>query len=152
MNTEANAHERTDLTIELVHLARATIRIKEPIMIPGTPLGTRAIVEVLEASYEGERMRARLKGSAAADWLLVGPDGTASLDVRLTIETDDGALIYVSYRGRSDASEGIGAAPIYSTPLFETGDGRYAWLNKVQAVAKGVLEGDVLTYEIHEVR
>ncbi len=140
------------VAIELVPFATATIRIKEPIMLPNTPRGTRAIIEVPEATYEGERMRAKLKGVAAADWVTVGPDGTASLDVRLTVETDDGALIFVSYGGRTDVSEGIGAAPVYSTPLFETGDERYAWLNKVQTVAKGTIEGDVLTYEIYEVR
>ena len=37
-------------------------------------------------------------------------------------------------------------------PLFETGDDRYRWLNRVQAVAKGVLDGLALTYEVCEVR
>lgn len=32
------------------------------------------------------------------------------------------------------------------------GDDRYRWLNRVQAVAKGVLNGLTLTYEVCEVR
>jgi hypothetical protein len=36
--------------------------------------------------------------------------------------------------------------------LYETGDERYAWLNRIQAVAKGTLDGQTLTYEIAEVR
>ena len=55
-----------------------------------------------EASYrfEGERFRARQKGVAAADWLVVGPDGTATLDVRATLDTHDGALVLLRYGGR----------------------------------------------------
>jgi hypothetical protein len=37
--------------------------------------------------------------------------------------------------------------------LFETGDARYAWLNKIQAVAKGTVDQSmVLTYEVYEMR
>ena len=47
---------------------------------------------------------------------------------------------------------GGGQSPVYAAPLFETGDERYAWLNRVQAIAKGTLDGPTLTYEIAEVR
>ena len=60
--------------------------------------------------------------------------------------------MYVTYQGRIDVSGGLGAAPLYTSPLFETGDERYAWLNKIQAVAKGTLDGLRLTYEIYECR
>jgi hypothetical protein len=90
-------------------------------------------------------------GVAAADWELIAADGIGALDVRFTLETDDGAVIYVTYLGRIDESLG-GAAPIYAAPLFETGDERYAWLNEIVAIAKGTLDGDTLTYEIYEVR
>lgn len=140
------------MAIELVPLATATLRLGEPVIITDTPVGTRAIVDILECVYEGDRIRAKKKGTAAADWATIGPDGTVGLDIRITMETDDGALIYVTYRGRGDFSQGLGAAPIYTAPLFETGDERYAWLNKVQAVAKGIIEGDKLTYEFYEVR
>jgi hypothetical protein len=33
----------------------------------------------------------------AADWLRVMPGGSLRLDVRGTIRTDDGALIYITY-------------------------------------------------------
>ena len=39
-----------------------------------------------------------------------------------------------------------------SAVQFETGNERYGWLNRVQAVAKGVLEGNVITYEVYELR
>jgi hypothetical protein len=67
------------------------------------------------------------------------------------METDDGAVIYVTYQGRRDFSQGLDA-PIYTAPRFDTGDERYAWLNKIQAAAKGNVEGTTLTYEVCELR
>ncbi len=53
-----------------------------------------------------------------------------------------------------DLSKGPGKAPVYTAPLYDTGDARYAWLNKVQAVANGVLSEDLsqLDFEIFELR
>jgi len=139
------------MTIELVPLGTLRVNLAEPIVVGQTPKGTRVIVELTDARFEGERLRARLKGAAAADWALIGPDGTCALDIRYTLETDDGAVIFLSYSGRLDLSGGPGTAPVYSTPQFETGDERYAWLNKVQAVAKGVFDPEnVLTLEVYE--
>jgi len=74
------------------------------------------------------------------------------VDVRATLETDDGATIFVSYQGRSDYTK-AGAAPIITAPLFETSDPRYLWLNKVQAIARGRAEGmSKLVYDIYEVQ
>ena len=42
--------------------------------------------------------------------------------------------------------------PIYVAPLFETGDPRYSWLNSIQAVGKGLLDGNRLSYEWFEAR
>jgi hypothetical protein len=74
------------------------------------------------------------------------------MDVRLTVETHDGAVVYLSYGGRVDLSAGPEGAVVLSTPRFETGDERYQWLNRVQAVAKGVISAGLLRYEIYELR
>ena len=50
----------------------------------------------------GERLNGTVKGNAAADWMRTSKDGIASLDVRVVVETDDGALIYITYEGRAD--------------------------------------------------
>jgi Protein of unknown function (DUF3237) len=71
--------------------------------------------------------------------------------VRALVETDDGALVFIQYNGRVDVSR-RGAAPVYSAPRFETGDDRYRWLNRVQAVGKGTFDGRTLRYELYEVR
>lgn len=140
------------MSIELVPLCTATITLSDPIVLPNTPAGTRIIVEVSDAVMEGERLSAKQKGVAAADWMTLGADMTGTLDVRALFETNDGALVFTSYKGRADMSKGPGGAPIYAAPLYDTGDERYGWLNKVQAVAKGTLDGQTLTYEIYELR
>lgn len=142
------------MTIELIPLCTATVTLKAPIMIPDTPVGMRVIAEVEAWEVEGERLRAHLHGTAAADWLSVNAALIGTIDVRAVLETDDGALIYTWYHGRLDLSQGPGTSPAYSAPLYETGDERYAWLNKIQAVAKGIVsdDGTQLVYEICEVR
>lgn len=141
------------MSIELVPLCTATITLTAPFLIPATPTGTRVIAEVEDFVTEG-RLRSKLKGRAAADWMTVSPTMVGTIDVRTLLETDDGAQVFVWYHGRLDLSGGPGAAPVYSAPLFETDDERYAWLNTVQAVAKGQLasDGSEIVYEMYEVR
>jgi hypothetical protein len=142
------------MPIELVPLTNATLTLAKPIALPRTPMGTRMITELEDVVFDGDRLRGRVKGAAAADWMTVSAELVGTLDVRALVETHDGALVYVSYHGRLDLSKPLGTAPIYTAPLFESGDERYAWLNTVQAVAKGSLSEDTrtLTYEIYEVR
>jgi hypothetical protein len=142
------------MTIELVPLATATITLAEPFMLPGTPTGTRVIAEVADFVVEGDRFTAKNRGHAAADWMTLSAAMVGTLDVRALLETHDGALVYTWYQGRMDFSAGLDNATAYAAPLYETGDERYAWLNLVQAVAKGTLSdgGSKLVYEICEVR
>src|SRR5512146_2823362 len=117
------------MTIELVPLCTLHAQLKPPIEVGTGPAGTRLIFEVASAQVQGDRLRGELVGAAAADWLLIGPEGTGSLDVRVTFRTDDGA------------------------PRFETSDERYVWLNRIQAIGKGTVQEDLsLDYEWYEVR
>lgn len=139
------------MSIELVPLCTIEIVLAEQVFVGEGPAGVRVVAEVDTLTVTGERLSGRQRGRASADWLtVVGTVGT--VDVRATIETDDGAVVLITYRGRMDLSGGLGAAPIYAAPTFETGDERYAWLNLVQAVSKGTVDGDRVTYEVHEVR
>jgi hypothetical protein len=142
------------MSIELIPLCTATVTLADPFLIPDTPSGMRVIVEVESFDVTGERLNGHIKGGAAADWMSVNAAMLGTIDVRALLETDDGALIYTWYHGRLDLSQGQGASPVYAAPLYETGDERYAWINKIQAVAKGVLSADAkqLVYEICEVR
>jgi hypothetical protein len=87
-------------------------------------------------------------------------------DVRLTLRTHDGALIYMTYTGRwvsppevlADLADpvkryAVDPARYYfrTAPLFETGDERYAWLNDIVCVAKGYLVEGGVGYRVAEV-
>jgi hypothetical protein len=139
------------MTIELVPLCTFDIELGDQILVGDGPSGLRVVVEVKDSTVRGERLAGRGKGQVNADWLTV--NGTVgNVDVRSLIETDDGALVYVEYHGRMDLTNGPGSAPIYIAPRFETSDERYQWLNTIQAVGKGTLDGEHLSYEIAEVR
>ena len=142
------------MTIELVPLCTATATLADPILMPGSPMGMRVIADLKSWELEGDRIRAHLHGVGAVDWMTVNADMLGTIDVRGLLETDDGALIYTWYHGRLDLSQGAGASPAYAAPLYETGDEQYAWMNRIQAVAKGTLSADAtqLVYEICEVR
>jgi len=133
---------------QLVPLFRGAWRLADYRMLGTTPAGTRVIVEMPEGRIEGERLQGRVVGATTADWFLIGPDGTGTIDFRGTLETDDGATIYMHGTGRCDMSGGVGAAGVlYGAPIFETGDERYAWLNLVQAVFRGVVGEDGMFYD-----
>jgi hypothetical protein len=138
----------------LVPLCKGTWRMAEYRTVGVTPAGTRVLAEMPEGRIEGERLSGRVVGGMTGDWFLVGPDGTGTIDFRGTLETDDGATIYMYGTGRCDMRGGMGnAGVLYGAPLFETGDERYAWLNGVQGVFRGVIGGDGMFYdEYYELR
>jgi hypothetical protein len=155
MTTISRAEAPADLDMQLVPFGVLWAQLAPPIVLQDTPIGTRIIFEVTEATFEGERLRGRSRGNSGADWGLAGPGGVFGLDVRFVLETDDGALVYVQYHGRCDISEGLEKPGyVFSTPRFETGDDRYRWLNSLQAVQKGRLDPQTLqiTYKVYEVR
>ena len=45
--------------------------------------------------------------------------------------------------------QGDGTLSARTAPMFETGSERYAWLNDVQAVGIGALEGDDVNYDVY---
>jgi hypothetical protein len=113
-------------------------------MLGSTPAGTRIIQEIQGAELVGDRIKASLLGTANADWLAITEGGVAIFDIRLTLKTDDDAVIYLAYAGRADWSEGLGRGPIYVGAEFEAGDERYRWLNALHLFGKGgVADGGV---------
>lgn len=140
------------MAIELVPLCTIRIQLKPPIDVGAGPAGTRMITEVASAEFTGDRLTGELLGAAAADWSVLSADGTGTVDARLTVRTRDSATVFVQYNGRLDASRGFPVS-VCVAPRFETGDERYAWLNRIQAIGKGVLNADLsLDYEWYEPR
>ena len=123
---------------ELEFLGLVEAKLAPAHALLGAPFGGRLIVDVTAARVEGPRLKASLVGTAAADWVTVSPDGkVGALDVRATLRTDDGALIYSEYRGRVRFGAD-GVHRVYTSPRYETGDPRYTWLNGLQCIGKGV--------------
>jgi len=73
-----------------------TVRIAAapPQKLGMVPHGTRTVVPVTGGDFEGPRLRG-LVLPGGGDWLLLRSDGVLELDLRITLETDDGALITV---------------------------------------------------------
>lgn len=141
------------MAIELVPLCTMRLTAKPPTEIGAGPAGIRMVFEQTTVEVRGDRLRGQMEGSAS-DCVLLGPEGTGTIDVRETIRTDDGAAIFVHYQGRADLSRGLQLPlTVYVAPRFETGDERYAWLNRIQAVGKGTVNEDLsVDYEWYEVR
>ena len=110
------------------------------------PQGTRTIVQVVGGRFEGPRVKASVQ-APAGDWITNRPDGSYRLDVRLTLKTDDGAVILVTYNGIGQTTDA--GASLRIAPLFETGDSRYVWLTRLQAIGVGERAGTTVTYDIY---
>ena len=130
-------------------LSARTNDVKRPVV--AGPLGTKVVATVTGGTFVGPKINAvSREGVAAGDWLTIMPDGTFSLDVRVSLKTEDGADIYVTYTGYGKPNED-GTASIRTAPRFETGDERYAWLNGLFCVAIGGTTEDGVAYDIYSV-
>jgi len=128
-----------------------------------TPLGHRRIAQVTGGNFAGDRLRGTVHAGPGGDWLLLRNDGVLMLDVRLTLETDDKQLIYMSYRGmrhgpkevmeRLGRGEAVDPSSYYfrALPSFETASEKYGWLNRAMFVSTGFRQASGPTYDVYEV-
>jgi hypothetical protein len=149
--------------LTLLPLLRAEITLAPPQELGEAPHGRRRIIPITGGRISGERVSGRVL-AGGADWQIVRADGVAELDARYTIETADGALIYVANRGvrhgpaevlrKLAAGEPVDPALYYmrTTPWFETGDTRYAWLNRIVCVATGARRAAAVELEVYEIQ
>jgi hypothetical protein len=151
-----------DASPTLEHLLDIRIEF-DPVQIFATPIGTRMTYVVKHGRCEGPRVAGDIL-PGGGDWILVGTDRVARLDVRGTLRTDDGALIHISNTGRvvmdQDASARFAAGELIrhdemvarSSPLFDTDDERYRWLNAVHTVAINQASLTEVHYRVFAVR
>ena len=144
-------------------LLKAEITLQPPLELGDTPLGRRRIIHITGGRFSGARLSGRVL-AGGADWQVLRADGVAYLDARYTLETGDGALIYVRNRGyrhgpaevlkKIASGEDVDPSLYYmrTTPSFETGDERYAWLNRMVCVATGARRPAAVELEVFEVR
>src|SRR6188768_2309401 len=111
-----------------------------------TPHGVLSIFPITGGSFEGERLRGTVLGGGV-DWVTAAADGTFELDLRVTLETDDGALIHMTFTGvRDDANHYFRTAP-----RFETAEPKYAFLNRLLAVGIGEIRSERPVHLIEEI-
>jgi hypothetical protein len=65
------------------------------------PRGTRLTFPMVGGSFEGDRLRGKVL-PWGRDWILKRPDGVPELALRITLETDDCALIHMTFEGIRD--------------------------------------------------
>jgi hypothetical protein len=110
-----------------------------------TPRGRLFIFPILSGSFEGDRLRGKVL-AGGADWATATGDDTFELDLRATLETDDGALIYLTFTGvRDDARQYL-----RTLPRFEAAAPQYDFLNRLLAVGIGEIRPDGPVHIIEE--
>src|SRR4026207_799091 len=85
-------------TIRLQPIFIFQIEVKPPSIIGATPGHDRRIGEIAGGRFEGEKLRGKIL-SGGSDWQSLRADGTNPLNVRLVMQTDDDALIGMTYLG-----------------------------------------------------
>jgi hypothetical protein len=137
-----------DTTLPVEHLFTLTCGTAPAIAVPDGPSGTRLLYAVTGGTVAGDRVRGTVVPSPGGDWVTVGADGTARIDVRLVLQPDEGPPILMTYTGVVGRGAD-GTIVVRTAPRFETGPGPHAWLNAVQAVGIGQVGDRVVTYEVY---
>jgi hypothetical protein len=148
-----------DPRLRKVYRLEATLG--EPLDLGEVTRGHRRIVPQSGGTFVGPELNGKLLPGASADWQIILPDGTALGDIRYTLKTDRGDLLYVQSRsvrhgsaevlarlGRGedvDASEYIFRA---STQI-ESAAPDLDWLNKGVFVSVGGRQAAGVIYETY---
>jgi Protein of unknown function (DUF3237) len=147
---------KTELLFEI------SVNMEPPQVVGATPNGDRRVRLITGGRFAGPQLQGEVL-PGGGDWLLLRPDGARSLDVRLTLRSDDGHLIYAVSRGILDispenyqrvaAGEDIDPAQYYfrTTPLFETAAETLGWLNRVVAVSVGRITATTVVQTVYAV-
>ncbi|MFB6456277.1 DUF3237 domain-containing protein [Chitinophaga sp. Hz27] len=128
--------------------------------------GTRVIFPFKGGDIKGNTITGKIL-ECSGEWGLVVDSTTFKMDCRVTVQTDEGALIYIAYTGYNyvappknaimNAGKGYELSPsdyyFRSTPVFETSSPKYAWLNHTIAVGVGRFVGPgKLVYKIYAIK
>jgi hypothetical protein len=147
--------------IDLAHLFDIRVEVAPVKDLGQTLMGHRRIIDITGGEFRGERLSGRVL-PGGADWQIIRADGSAALEARYTLETGDGAMIYVNNTGfrfgppevlqRVAEGEDVDPTEYYfrSTPVFETSATEYSWLNRTIALATGARRPDAVELEVFE--
>jgi hypothetical protein len=131
-------------------------------IIGPVPDGIRVTFYISGGTVDGPALKGRVK-PVGADYFTVRPDGMGVLDVRATIETDDNALIYVSYSGLGDlgpdgyakflAGELPAELALRTTPRLQSAHPAYQRFHRLLCVGIGSadLQSSTVTYDVYAI-
>jgi hypothetical protein len=149
--------------LELSPLMHVKVTLEPVLDLGDTPLGHRRIIGITGGSFSGPRLSGNVM-PGGADWQIIRTDGVAYLDARYTLQTADGALIYVNNKGyrhgpkevieRLARGEDVDPTLYYmrATPWFETSAAQYAWLNRTICIASGARRAAAVELDFYEVK
>jgi hypothetical protein len=150
------------VTPSLQLLYSSSVEVETPLELGKSPYGERRIINIKGGLFSGPKLAGRVL-PGGADWQIIRYDGITEVEARYTLETDDGALIYVSNWGlrhgprevmeRLAAGEKVDPSEYYfrTTPIFETGSPHYQWLNSLVAIAAGQRLANEVIITVYEV-
>ncbi len=145
--------------LTLVYRLEATLG--EPLDLGDVSQGHRRIVPQTGGTFAGPELNGKLLPGVSADWQIVLPDGTALADIRYTLETDDGALLYVRSRGVRHGSAEVLARlargedvdpseyTFRTSTQIETASARLDWMNKGVFISVGGRRPGSVVYETY---
>ncbi|MBV9047402.1 MAG: DUF3237 family protein [Solirubrobacterales bacterium] len=151
-----------DPRLEPIHRLEATLG--EPVDLGETNHGHRRIVPLTAGAFTGPTVNGKLLPGASADWQTVLPDGTAIGDIRYTLQTDGGDVLYVQSRGvrhgsaevlaRLARGEDVDASEYMfrTSTQIETAAAELDWLNKGVFVSVGGRQAGGVVYETYLVQ
>src|SRR6266404_4087178 len=145
----------------LSRIYRLEATLGEPLDLGDVAQGRRRIVPLTGGTFTGPELNGTLIPGVSADWQTVLPDGTALGDIRYTLQTDDGDLLYVQSRGVRHGSADVLArlargddvdASEYTfrtTTQIETAAPALEWLNKGVFISVGARQPVGVIYETY---
>jgi hypothetical protein len=145
--------------LSLVYRLEATLG--DPLDLGEVAQGHRRIVPLTGGTFSGPELTGELLPGASADWQIVLPDGTALGDIRYTLRTGEGDLLYVQSRSVRHGSPEVLArlargqevdASEYTfrtSTRIETAAPRLGWLNKGVYISVGGREPGTVVYETY---
>ena len=149
---------------QLTRVGRLDATLGEPLDVGETAQGRRRIVPLTGGTFAGPHLNGTLIPGASADWQIVLPDGTALGDIRYTLQTDGGDVLYVQSAGvrhgsvevlaRLGRGEDVDASEytFRTTTKFETSAPALDWLNKGVFISVGGRQPGRVIYETYLVR
>jgi Protein of unknown function (DUF3237) len=146
----------------LTQVYRLEAAVGEPLQFGDTTEGHRRIVPLTQGTFAGPLLgRGRLVPGASADWQTILADGTALGDIRYTLQTDTGAVLYVQSRsvrhgspevlGRLARGEQVDPSEytFRTATQIHTAEPALDWLNKGVFVGVAAREASGVIYEIY---